>query len=173
MSATTLNHPRVSYDLGSLWAGLRIEDTFKPPTFNQIETSAPSQPLPSLASKNKVEKIMAFEAQLQREVDRYSEYTKGFENIAFSKTFDVIHKIAKMSYEKASLEFTPDNSVFFKIIFPNQKKANIEIYFNPTGGEQKEAFFHWYENKQCVGSGVGSLSNVINEVSEIANNDIS
>ncbi len=170
MSTTTLDYSEKKYRLGSLWERLDIGDFLKNPAFIQVKTFVPSQPLPSLVSKSTVEKVMAFESQLQHEVERYSAYTKGFESVAFSKTFDAIHEIARMNYEKASLEFTPDNSVFFKIIFPNQKKANIEIYFNPMGGEQKEAFFHWYEDKQCVGNGVGSLSSVINEVSEIALN---
>ena len=101
------------------------------------------------------------------EYNNYSHYILDVGDLVFNKTENAIEKISSLNYESASLELTPDKTIIFSLRFKENKNLRIEMYFNPKGGETKEAFFALFQNKRCINNGIGTLEQIISQNKEV------
>ncbi len=98
------------------------------------------------------------------EEEEYGDYVKGFELVALVKAQVAIDLISNLAYKNISLELTPDCSIIFNIHRSNDIKIFVELYFDPSEGESKEAYFAFYVGHDCIRNGMGTLENVIEDV---------
>jgi len=114
----------------------------------------------------KREKKQILNSLFTKELEINKSYIKIEETKIKTIFFKIMNYIVDISYKNIALEFTPDSSIFFNILFNDIFQAHIEFYLTETNENYNNAFFNLFEKKESILSGYGKLVDIIKELNE-------
>jgi DNA repair photolyase len=110
--------------------------------------------------------ISALERHYNKEKENVASFIGNIQMEIDEKVKRIITKTASIGAVRTTIEITDSESILFSLSFEDSKKAYVKVYINDDDSTN-EAYFSFYEGKECTYNGLGSTDGVISDLARI------